>query len=224
VRPLLKVLFIIFIVELAPTMNLLFPIYLFPCIEYYAYLVQAEEVLFEAEDHFQKQTFRNRYAIYAAGGRLSLSIPIRHKTGSRLYKDTCIAYDTDWQRHHFKSLQNAYLSSPYFEYYELDLVPLFEKKEKYLMDFNLRAFSLINDFLSLNIPIKKTEVYHDKPVFKDMRTFFNAKKETRQELEQYIQVFSNKNRFIKNLSIFDLLFNEGPYTTAYLKNIKLLHT
>ncbi len=205
-------------------MNLLLPIHLFPCIEYYAYLVQAKELLFEAKDHFQKQTFRNRYHIYSASGKLSLHIPIRHKTGARFYSDTCIAYDTAWQRHHLKSLQTAYQSSPYFEYYEGDIVPLFEKKEKYLMDFNLRGFSLINDFLSLNIPIKKTQEYHARPIFKDMRTFFNAKKETTQKLEKYIQVFSKKNGFIKNLSIFDLIFNEGPHAIAYLQNIKLIYT
>ncbi len=199
----------------------LLPIHLFPCIEYYAYLVQANDAVFEGEDHFQKQTYRNRYTIYSANGKLNLNIPIQHKTGSRLYKDTQISYDTNWQRIHLKSLQSAYQSSPYFEFYEDDIVPLFTKKELYLMDFNIKSLSLVNDWLQLNRGLKQTTKYVHNPEITDLRNHFNSKKESTQKMEPYIQVFSSEKGFIKNLSILDLLFNEGPNALIYLENIKL---
>lgn len=200
---------------------ILLPIYLFPSIEYYAYLTQADHYIFEGEDHYQKQTYRNRYSIYGANGKLNLNIPIIHKTGSRLYKDTLISYDIDWQRQHIRTLKSAYQSSPYFEFYEDDISPLFSTKEKYLIDFNLKSFQLINELLALDIDVKKTTEYLPNPSQQDLRNYFSAKKESVQELVSYIQVFSPEKGFIKNLSILDLLFNEGPNAITYLKNIKL---
>ncbi|MFV0237393.1 MAG: WbqC family protein [Flavobacteriales bacterium] len=201
--------------------TILLPIHLFPSIEYYAYLIKSDHYLFEIEDHFQKQTYRNRYSIYGANGKLNLSIPTLHKTGSRFYKDTQIAYNTNWQRNHIKSLKSAYQSSPYFEFYEDDITPLFKTKEKYLIDFNLKSFILVNNLLQLNVEITKTTEYLLNPSQRDLRNYFNTKKETLQGFESYIQVFSSKEGFIKNLSILDLLFNEGPNATLYLENIKL---
>ncbi|APD05793.1 hypothetical protein UJ101_00241 [Flavobacteriaceae bacterium UJ101] len=199
-----------------------FPIHLFPSIEYYAYLVRADHYIFEGEDHFQKQTYRNRYSIYGANGKLNLNIPIIHKTGSRFYKDTPISYDMDWQRNHIKSLKSAYQSSPYFEFYEDEITPLFTSKEKYLIDFNIKSFILVNDLLQLDVDIKKTTEYIPNPEQQDLRNYFHTKKESQQEFDSYIQVFSPEKGFIKNLSILDLLFNEGPNATTYLENIKLL--
>ena len=201
---------------------ILFPIHLFPSIEYYAYLVQAKDCLFEKEDHFQKQTYRNRYYIFSSNGKLTLNIPISHQNNSRFYKDTLISYDVNWQKNHIKSLRSAYQSSPFFEFYEDDLLPLFEKKEKFLIDFNEKTTSLVNNLLSLNIEIKKTAAYDLNTKHRDLREAFNTKQVSNNTFEPYIQVFSTEKGFIKNLSILDLLFNEGPNTTTYLENIKLI--
>ncbi|MFV0531093.1 MAG: WbqC family protein [Flavobacteriales bacterium] len=201
--------------------SVLLPIHLFPSIEYYAYLVQAKYCIFEGEDHYQKQTYRNRYTIYGSNGKLNLNIPIQHKTDSRYYKDTKISYDTDWQHLHIKSLKSAYQSSPFFEFYEDDIIPLFTSKETYLMDFNIKSFILINDLIQFDIKIEKTTEYLHQPELFDLRNHFNTKKESHQEFEPYIQVFSQKKEFIKNLSILDLLFNEGTNTLTYLKKHKI---
>lgn len=199
----------------------LFPIHLFPSIEYYAYLIQASHCIFEGEDHYQKQTSRNRYVIYGANGKLPLTIPVQHKKGSRFYKDTRIAYEMDWQRLHIKSLRSAYQSSPYFEYYEDDFIPLFTSKGPFLIDFNLKSFNLVNNLLQVDIEVEKTQEYWHKTDLYDFREHFQTKKESAQEFPPYIQVFSSQKGFIKNLSILDLLFNEGPNATNYLENIKL---
>ena len=62
---------------------LLHPSY-FPSIEQMAAVAQAESVVFEVEDNYQKQTYRNRTFIAHSNGKLLLNIPIKHnKTGKR---------------------------------------------------------------------------------------------------------------------------------------------
>ena len=181
-------------------------------------MVQAESVTFEMEDNFQKQTNRNRMYIYSPNGVQLLNVPIKHsKDKHQKYKDVKIENDFDWQKNHFKSLEAAYRTSPFFEYFEDDFRPLFEKRHEFLMDLNLEIFELVNNTLGIKIiPEKTTEFFHDVPNFIDLRHLANGKKDTTQ-LEIYTQVFNDKHGFINNLSILDLLFNEGRYAVDYLK-------
>ena len=196
---------------------LIHPTY-FPSISHYVAIVQAESVTFEMEDNFQKQTNRNRMYIYSPNGVQMLNIPIKHsKEKHQKYKDVRIENDFGWQKNHFKSLEAAYRTSPFFEYFEDDFRPLFEKRHEFLMDLNLEIFELVNNTLGIKIiPEKTTEFFHDVPNFIDLRHLANGKKDTTQ-LEEYTQVFNDKHGFINNLSILDLLFNEGRYAVDYLK-------
>lgn len=200
---------------------LIHPTY-FPSISHYVAIVQAESVTFEMEDNFQKQTNRNRMYIYSPNGIQMLNIPIKHsKDKHQKYKDVRIENDFGWQKNHFKSLEAAYRTSPFFEYFEDDFRPLFEKKHEFLMDLNLEIFQLVNDSLGINIqPEKTTEFFHEVSDYIDFRPLVNGKKDTTQ-LQEYTQVFNEKHGFINNLSILDLLFNEGRYAVDYLKNQKL---
>ncbi len=201
--------------------SILLPIHLFPSIEYYAFLVNKQNYIFEINDHFQKQTYRNRYYIYGSNGKLNLNIPTKHNKSSKLYKDTEICYDNNWNKNHLKSLNSAYQSSPFYEFYIDNLIPLFEVNEKYLVDFNIKTFNLVNNLLDINIEVNFTKEYNNEPKELDLRNYFNSKKESSQEFDSYIQVFSYEKGFIKNLSILDLIFNEGPNALTYLENIKL---
>ena len=200
---------------------LIHPTY-FPSISHYVAIVQAESVTFEMEDNFQKQTNRNRMYIYSPNGIQMLNIPIKHsKDKHQKYKDVRIENDFGWQKNHFKSLEAAYRTSPFFEYFEDDFRPLFEKKHEFLMDLNLEIFQLVNDSLGINIqPEKTTEFFHEVSDYIDFRPLVNGKKDTTQ-LQEYTQVFNEKYGFINNLSILDLLFNEGRYAVDYLKNQQL---
>lgn len=200
---------------------ILYPSY-FPSISHFVPMAQAETITFEMEDNFQKQTNRNRMYIYSPNGIQLLNIPIKHsKEIHQKTKDVRIEFDFDWQKQHFKSLEAAYRSSPFFEYFEDDIRPLFEKKFEFLMDLNLETIELVSKCLRMPLVYEKTtEYFHEQPNYQDLRNLVNGKKDTTQ-LEPYTQVFEEKHGFINNLSILDLLFNEGRYALDYLKNQKL---
>jgi len=194
-------------------------------------MAQAESVTFETEDNYQKQTFRNRTYIATANGMLLLNIPIKHiSQGTRgirdkthqKYKEVRIENDFPWQKEHWKSIQIAYRSSPFFEYYEDDFAPLFETKQEFLMDFNLKCFEVVSDALSLDFIAEKTSIYQKKISDKiDFRSLVNPKEKQEFDFATYIQVLQKDDAFLSNLSILDLLFNEGTRALTYLEKQKL---
>lgn len=200
---------------------LLHPTY-FPSISHFVAMVKADSVTFEVEDNFQKQTNRNRMYIYSPNGQQLLNIPVKHGLNPhQKFKDTKIEHAFDWQKQHFKSLEAAYRTSPFFEYFEDDIRPLFEKKHDFMMDLNFQAMEIVTNCLGIDFKYEKTsEYFHETPSFKDYRYLVNGKKDT-SEFEAYTQVFEEKHGFINNLSILDLLFNEGRYAVEYLKNQEL---
>jgi len=203
-------------------MNILIHPTYFPSISHYIAMIKADMVTLEMEDNFQKQTNRNRMYIYSPNGVQLLNIPVKHSVDRhQKYRDVRIENDFGWQKNHFKSLEAAYRTSPFFEYFEDDFRPLFEKKHEFLMDLNLATFDLVNDALGVQFSIEKTtEYFHEITHLKDFRSLANGKKDTTQ-IEEYTQVFNEKHGFLNNLSILDLLFNEGRYAVDYLKNQQL---
>lgn len=196
---------------------ILYPTY-FPSISHYVAMLQASSITFEVEDNFQKQTNRNRMYIYSPNGLQMLNIPIKHsKETHQKYKDVRIENDFGWQKNHFKSLEAAYRTSPFFEYFEDDFRPIFEKKHEFLLDLNFEIFELVNSALGVQLPFEKTtEYFHEVPNKIDFRTLANGKKDTFIN-EPYTQVFEEKHGFLPNLSILDVLFNEGRHAVSYLK-------
>jgi len=200
---------------------LIFPTY-FPSISHYVAMAQADTITLETEDNFQKQTNRNRTYIYSPNGIQLLNIPIKHsKDKHQKTKDVKLETAFDWQKQHFKSLEAAYRTSPFFEYFEDSLMPVFTKKHEFLMDLNFETLSIVSRCLGLPFEYKETDEYfHEVSNVTDFRHLANGKKDT-SAFESYTQVFGEKFGFINNLSILDLLFNEGRYALDYLKNQKL---
>lgn len=198
----------------------------FGSIAQYVALAKAEEIVFEECDNYQKQTYRNRSYIYGANGKLLLNMPILHsgvKGVKRLYKDIKIEHQFNNLTIHWKSLQSAYRTSPYFEFYEDELAPIFEGKPKFLLDFNYKCTEFILDCLQLDTSITKTTEFEFEPInISDFRHLANPKNLTvGANFESYIQVFQDKHGFIHNLSILDLLFAEGPNALSYLERQKV---
>jgi hypothetical protein len=197
-------------------MSLFIPTYFSP-ISQYSEIVKSDSIIFEVEDNFQKQSYRNRCYIYGANGKQLLNIPVSHSKSveRKKTKDTLINEESSWQRHHFKSLKIAYQSSPFFEFYEDDLIPIFTKKYKFLLDLNLDTFLFFNDALELDKQFQKTTEY-TIDAQEDYRGLANVKQKSFNDQKPYIQVFDDKYGFLKNLSMLDLLFMEGPNAISYL--------
>lgn len=200
---------------------LIHPTY-FPNIAHFVAMVKSNSVVLEVCDNYQKQSFRNRTEIYAANGKLALTVPVSYSQNNRqLYKDVKIANEDNWQLLHLKSLQSAYSMSPFFEYYIDDLMPLFEKKYDYILDLNLKCFEVLTDSLQLEISVSKSTIFEKDTLSKtDFRPLAKRNYQA-PNLERYTQVFTDKLGFISNLSILDLLFNEGPNTELYLNRQRL---
>lgn len=201
--------------------SLLHPTY-FPSISHFVAMAKADKIIFETEDNFQKQTNRNRMYIYSPNGIQMLNIPLKHsKEANQKFKDTKIETAFNWQKQHFKSLEAAYRASPFFEYFEDDIRPVFEKKHTYMMDLNFQILEIVTNCLGMPFSYEKAEEYFNTVnEVNDYRNLVNGKKDT-SIFEKYTQVFNEKHGYINNLSILDLLFNEGRHALDYLKNQEL---
>ena len=198
--------------------------YLAP-IQYYSKLIYYKHIFIESDCNYLKQTYRNRCTIAAANGELALSIPV--DKGDLLKcktKDIRIANQTDWQRQHWRSIESAYRTSPFFEYYQDDFRPFFEKKWNFLWDFNSEIQQLVLSLLEIEVSVNETATFK-KQFFDDeinARELIHPKKNVEEtdphfQTISYYQVFFEKNGFIPNLSIIDLLFNMGNEARMVLK-------
>jgi hypothetical protein len=194
----------------------------FPSISHFVAITKADIVTFEMEDNFQKQTNRNRMYIYSPNGIQLLNVPIKHtREKHQRIKEVKIENDFDWQKQHFKSLEAAYRTSPFFEYFEDDIIPIFQKKHTFLMDLNLETMAIVAKCLKLEFDYDETiEYFHEVNDNTDFRNLVNGKKDTA-VFDPYTQVFGEKHGWKNNLSILDLLFNEGRYALEYLKKQEL---
>ena len=192
------------------------PAYL-PNIHYMAWVVSQRQVTMVTNNPYQKQTYRNRTEIYGANGKLKLTIPIVHTKNKDRQIDEAVAihYEHNWQKDHWKSLEAAYRSSPFFEFYEDDLHPYYHQKFEKLMDFNIALIKKILSLLDVEVDLLTKENVDEE--FTDL---IIAKKKLNKVNPHYHQVFQSKHGFINNLSILDLLFNLGPQSLEYLRQIK----
>lgn len=205
-------------------MNVLIHPSYFPSISHFVAMAQADQITFEMDDNFQKQTNRNRTYIYSPNGIQLLNIPVKHsKLSHQKTKDIKIETDFDWQKQHFKSLEAAYRSSPFFEFFEDDILPIFEKKHTFLLDLNFETIAIVSKCLRMKLEYNTTTEYFREvdTNTKDFRFLVDGKKDN-SLFENYTQVFDDKHGFLNNLSILDLLFNEGKYAMDYLKEQQLL--
>jgi hypothetical protein len=196
----------------------------FPNIANFAAIVQ-NDICWEVMDNFQKQTYRNRCYICTDLGKHMLNIPIKHvgnRKGKQRYGDVKIDNDYPWQRQHWRTLETAYRTSPFFEFYEDDIAPLYHNTFHSLMDFNLKTIETVCECLQIKMPQDRTKVFEVEVTDKiDGRILINSKANFQFQQPEYVQVFEDRNDFIPNLSILDLLFNEGTNALNYLKNLNI---
>ncbi len=193
-------------------------------VEYFAFIVQNEKAIIDSGEHYIKQTYRNRCEIYATSGKLSLIIPVIKVNGNHTkIKDIRIAYTEQWQKVHWRAIVSAYNQSPFFLYYRDELEGFYLNTFDYLLDFNLKITETVLNLIGIDNMIEKSVGYIEKNDSDrlDLRNHFSPKKKPATVMPEYVQVFSDKQGFIPNLSIIDLLFNEGPNACDYLEILNL---
>jgi hypothetical protein len=197
----------------------LFPLFYLPPIEYFSkMLIHKENIILENAENFVKQSYRNRATIHSPNGKLDLTVPVLKGSKSHTkVKDVRISYDFLWQRLHLMGLQTSYRSSAYFEYYEDDFNVFYEKKWTFLFDYNEEMLHLLLKFLKLKIEFKYTDEFEKTyPDLADFRDSIHPKRNSLDNFKPYFQVFEDRNGFLPNLSILDLLFSQGPQSLKYL--------
>ena len=206
-------------------MTYLLPLTYLGNIQYYSHLI-FNPCIVESKAHYVKQTFANRVQILTAQGKLDLSIPIEKPKGKTTLDQINISYQTPWQTLHWRTIASAYSSSPFFEYYQDELLPFFQNKTIKLIDFNLgiqKALLSCLEYENINFEVSNTYVHNLNPETIDLRDVIHPKKNClslhKIMKEEYQQVFHNKFEFLPNLSLIDLLFNLGPESRIYLKTL-----
>tara|TARA_B110000003_G_scaffold185973_1_gene184834 strand:+ start:443 stop:1051 length:609 start_codon:yes stop_codon:yes gene_type:complete len=192
----------------------------FPNIFSFKTIINSTNILFEVNDHYVKQTLRNRTSIHAANGKLNLSVPVKFSsTKKEKYKDIRICYDSNWQKIHLKSIESAYKNSPFYDFFEDYFINFYNKKEKFLVDLNFSSIRLIFEILEKELNCNFTNEYLEKYVdLTDYRSLLTNKNfNEKVNFKNYTQVFQEKNSFIENLSSIDLIFNKGLDFEDFIK-------
>jgi len=196
----------------------------FPPIAYFAILAGACKVVVESQETYPKQTFRNRCTIHSANGPLTLSLPVTRPHGNHtVVTDVGIATGVSWQLQHWRAIESAYNPSPFFLYYKEEIKPFFSANAGgNLFTHNLEIIKSLCEITGIETDIAYNESYEKNPSrCVDLRYLTSRKQSVEKPMPEYPQVFQERNGFIPNLSILDLLFNLGPDTKDYLKKVSV---
>jgi len=186
-----------------------------PPIAWFRALKAFEEVQLEAWESWQKQTYRNRCYILGPNGPQMLNIPILHNENKNRMGTVEISYAQNWRHTHWQAIQSAYGNAPFYEVLATSFEAVYREKPKRLFDLNLKLIELCLGWLRMETNIKSTSVW--EPDYEtDLREEFHPKKARSGNFPRYPQVFDDQQDFTPNLSILDLLMNEGPAAYDYL--------
>lgn len=194
-----------------------------PPISYMTHLIEFQDIYIEQYETYRKQSFRNRVEFMSANGKFRFSIPVAKIDGNHtLTKDIKLVYHENWAVILWRSLEAAYNSSPFFLFYKDNLRDILFTKQQNLLDLNTNILRLILKWLGIEINIQFTSTFKKQIAdgFDFRNTFQPKSGQTNLFFNEYLQVFSDKYGFIPDLSIIDLLFNLGPSSLPYLKNIR----
>jgi hypothetical protein len=203
-------------------MDLLVSTAYLPNINFFEEILRSEKIFIEKYENFPKQTYRNRTYILSANGVMPLVVPVnKGRSGKILTKDITLNYDENWQKQHFRSIMSAYKSAPFYDFFIDEFLIFFEKKYKFLIDFNFDILLKINKLLHIEKEIGFTDEFVKNVDIntKDLRFSLNFKNFDKQIItsqKPYIQVFADRFDFVPNMSIIDLIFNLGPEARTYL--------
>ncbi|PTM05824.1 MAG: hypothetical protein DA405_02560 [Bacteroidetes bacterium] len=188
-------------------------------ISYFAKMLQYDQLVLEAKESFSKQTYRNRTYVDGPNGALMLNLSVNHQSSRQIDLIT-LNQAENWAQKHWQALQTSYGSSPFFDAISADLEALYQKPYQRLWDLNLDTFKLVCKWLRIQPQLTYSEDWHELSTnCDDYRNYFHPKKNLEKNLPYYPQVFEHKGGFKENLSILDLICNEGPAAFDYLTQL-----
>ena len=192
----------------------------FPSIRYMARFLKEDAPVIEVWETYHKQTYRNRCRVMTANGVENLSVPVVKVNGNHtMTKDMALSPIEPWQHIHSRYLESAYKAAPYFDHYYDYLRPVFEGHFERLIDLNDATLKAVLKMLKVDKGFVHTTDYV-REAENDLREAFSPKKQTDASLfPTYYQVYSDKYPFAPDLSVLDLVFNEGPEAMTYLKRL-----
>lgn len=196
-------------------MNALLATTYFGPVQWYQKLYRADIAVIDGDETYVKQSYRNRCYIAAANGVQALTVPVEK---ARLMRDVRISDHGDWRRVHWNAIVSAYGESPFFEYYQDDLRPFYERRWEFLYDFNEAIRETVCELIDIR-PNLLSFISHLSPSFIDFRTAINPKHPAPDadfQPKPYYQVHTMRYSFQANLSVLDLLLNMGPESIFYL--------
>jgi hypothetical protein len=195
----------------------------FPPVSWFASLLKSSNACIEVHETYSKQTYRNRCHIFSPNGLQALTVPVAKPFGNRSKTtEVVLAQETAWRRLHWKAIETAYNTSPFFLFYCDQTAKILFEEQTHLYGLNHSLLLLMLDFLDMKPEVSFSTGFDKEPAdFTDLRNIIHPKKQflPNNSFPVYTQVFSTKHPFIPDLSILDLLFNEGPASKDYLREV-----
>ena len=189
----------------------------FPPISHWKF-IKSSDLLWSINSRYNKQTLTNRTYIDSANGELMLTVPIKHsgKNQPRVFSDIKLDLSSDWKKNHFKSIKICYQSSPFYEFYEDDIISFFKLDFENLFDLNFKSIKMVCNWLKIKMPeLIYNEHKHSVQNIDNLIHLSNVKRTNYLKQKKYNQTFETYNGFINDLSILDLIFNCGRNSIDY---------
>ena len=205
-----------------------------PWLGFFKKMMNAELFVFLDDVQFRKKGWQNRNRIRINDGTALLSIPVHTHSYPKINEVT-IDNEKNWSIRHKKSILYNYARAPYFDEIKDFIESIFEKKFQYLVDLNTEIIKFIMNELEikskivfsseLEISKKGSDRVLDicKAVGADHYITGTFWAESNLRVEEFkksnidieFQKFQHPiykqihGEFIPEMSIIDLLFNEG---------------
>lgn len=198
----------------------------FAPVAYYALLFHEQDIVIEAHENYNKQSYRNRMFIGTNQGPLALSVNVEKGYETKCpIQEVRLSSHGDWLHQHEIALMSNYGNSPFYEYYIDDILEVLRSDEQTLFGLNEKIRERICELIGFSAKVRYSDQYlrNDSENFRDLRNTLHPKKNILESVPEFVanpyyQVFGQKQTFMPNLSVLDLLFNLGPESILVLRD------